>query len=422
MGKIEIDHTGSGGGITLSSDGTSLLLGGTAIGGGGGADLYAANPSSATDPTANGLNSIAIGDGMTTGSSAVGGIAIGQDGTVSGTNSVSLGKSGAYGTGSFAAAISSVVYQTYGADGDYSISVGYRSRASSSGAIAIGYEAKSLNNYSTAISRSYASGADSFAAAIADNTSSYGATGANSIAIGYQAKAFNTYSVAIGRTAIAGGDTALALGEAKANGVRSIAIGTTTSSGKGATGLYAIAIGYNSASTGTGSVCLGPENTSSSQYSVAIGRYASSAVEGKLAYSAGRFAAAGDAQGGQFILRADTTDATATVLTTNNSTAASTNQIVAASDTCITFDGTITAMQNGAQAYASWKIEGLLVNDGGTTTLANSATTVISNSSSWGMALSADTGNNALAITVTGEASHNIRWVANIRTTEVTYA
>jgi hypothetical protein len=38
------------------------------------------------------------------------------------------------------------------------------------------------------------------------------------------------------------------------------------------------------------------------------------------------------------------------------------------------------------------------------------------------MALSADNTNNALAITCTGEASHNIRWVANIRTTEVTYA
>ena len=37
MGKIEIDHTGSGGGITLSSDGTDLLLDGSAVGGGGGA-------------------------------------------------------------------------------------------------------------------------------------------------------------------------------------------------------------------------------------------------------------------------------------------------------------------------------------------------------------------------------------------------
>jgi len=36
MGKIQTDHTGSGAGITLSSDGTALLLDGAAIGGGGG--------------------------------------------------------------------------------------------------------------------------------------------------------------------------------------------------------------------------------------------------------------------------------------------------------------------------------------------------------------------------------------------------
>ena len=35
MGKIQIDHTGSGGGITLSSDGTSLLVNGVAPGGAG---------------------------------------------------------------------------------------------------------------------------------------------------------------------------------------------------------------------------------------------------------------------------------------------------------------------------------------------------------------------------------------------------
>lgn len=39
MGKIEIDHTGSGGGITLSSDGTDLLLDGSAISGGGGGGI-----------------------------------------------------------------------------------------------------------------------------------------------------------------------------------------------------------------------------------------------------------------------------------------------------------------------------------------------------------------------------------------------
>jgi hypothetical protein len=56
MGKIELDHTGTGGGITLSSDGTDLLLGGTAIGGGGGAalELYAENPVTPTAPSATG--------------------------------------------------------------------------------------------------------------------------------------------------------------------------------------------------------------------------------------------------------------------------------------------------------------------------------------------------------------------------------
>ena len=188
-----------------------------------------------------------------------------------------------------------------------------------------------------------------------------------------------------------------------------------------ASGSLSLALSRDSHASGTRSVAIGG-GEAEGESSFALGLNAKTEVYGKFAYASSRFSAVGDAQGGQFILRADTTDATATVLTTNNNTAAATNQIVAASDTCITFDGTITAMQNGAQAYASWKIEGLLVNDGGTTTLANSATTVIQNLSSWGMALSADNTNNALAITCTGEASHNIRWVANIRTTEVTYA
>jgi len=126
--------------------------------------------------------------------------------------------------------------------------------------------------------------------------------------------------------------------------------------------------------------------------------------------------------GGGTALILDTTNATATALTFDGAAASAANQIVAASDTAITFDGTITALQNGAQSYGSWKIEGLLVNDGGTTTLVNSVITTISNPSNWGISLSADNTNNALSITATGEASHNIRWGSTIRTTEVTYS
>ena len=336
---------------------------------GGGADLYAANESSpAAQPSATGGNAIAIGDSAV--ASGEDAFAIGLDAVASGTQSMAFGR---------------------GTD------------ATSSSALALGTYAQAVTgSYATAISRAYASGADSFAAAISTNSSSYGATGANSVAIGPFAKATGT--------------EAIALSGGYAQGVKSISIGSSSH----ATSTYGCAVGYDTTAVGS-ALALGTTANAQAAYSTAIHR-SKAEQQGKIAFSGIFFGAIGDAQGGSFVLVADTTDATATVLTSNNGTASSTNQIVAASDTCITFDGTITAMQNGAQAYASWRIEGLLVNDGGTTTLANSATTVISNTDGWGMALSADNTNNALAITCTGEAAHNIRWVANIRTSEVTYA
>ena len=414
MGAINLKHNGSGSDITLSSDGTDLLLDGTAIGGGGGSpDLFADNDVSATAPTASGDNSVAIGNdaqATSTNSIAIGSTYNGSGArATTGTGAIAIGGSRATGTESFAAMIGS--NSSSGAQGTNSVAIGFGANATNTsshaigsnttssgyGSLAIGREAYSIADRSTAITNSYASGSAAFAAAITNNTSSYGATGSNSVAIGRLAKATGSHSLAIG-------------------GYNNFAAGAA-----------AVSIGGNQANKafGNASFCIGgwqAWNEATDDNSFAMGEGAKSAVKGKLAYAGGRFNIIGDAQGGQFILRADTTDATATALTTNNSTAGSTNQIVAASDTCITFDGTITAMQNGAQAYASWKIEGLLVNDGGTTTLANSATTAISNADGWGMALSADNTNNALAITVTGEASHNILWVANIRTTEVTYA
>lgn len=126
--------------------------------------------------------------------------------------------------------------------------------------------------------------------------------------------------------------------------------------------------------------------------------------------------------GGSYVLKCSTTDATATVLTLDGAAAGSSNQIVAASDTAIAFDGTVVGLQNGAQAFAGWRVEGLLINDGGTTTLGNSALSVQHNSSGWTLAITADDTNDAIAFTVTGEAAHNIRWMANIRTSELTYA
>ena len=381
MGQIEINHTGSGGTVVLSSDGTDLLLGGSAVG--GSPDLFAENyDGTSTLPSATGTNAVAIGrSAVASGSNAYaiyqgtgsGAGALAFRGTASGSSSMAL----MYGT-----TASSV----------YSCAIGQNSSGGGSQAL--------TGSGAMALGGSRASGTDSFAAAIANNTSSYGAAGANSVAIGQTARSAQTNAVALG-------------GNSLANGASSFAFGGTAS------GSYSFAFGGTASGTAAVNLLGG---TASGERSLAVGFRSSATKYGQKAFASGRFAADGDAQGSIFILRSDTTNATAEAMTTNNSTAAATNQVVAASDTCIMFSGTIVAMQNGAADQGGWEIKGLLKNDGGTTTLVNSEVRTFADGNGWSIVLSADNTNNALKVQCTGEASHNIRWVANIQTSEVTYA
>ena len=419
--NLKVSNTPTNGYFLSAQSGNTGGLTWAAASGGGGADLYAAETTGSTDPTATGTLSLAIGSGADT--SGTRAISLGRATTASGTNSIAIGN------GSTATRLSSVAINgdvtgsastgyslaIFGAttaegsiqigrngyvQGQYGTAVGYNADITSSGAngTALGYNAQVYGSGATAITNSYASGTASFAAAIANNTSSYGATGANSVAIGQYARAAATNAVAIGSRAVSS-SSAIAIGTSYAN--------------------------YGIVASGANSIVLGDGSAATQIGSVAIGYGAKSDIVGKFAYSNRSFAdgnAEGSSQGGMFILVSDTGDATAEAMTTNKSTAAANNQIVAASDTCITFSGTIVAMQNGAQAYGGWEIKGLLVNDNGTTTVPSSAITVISNTSNWGLTLSADNTYNALKVQVTGEAGHNIRWVANIQTSEVTYA
>ena len=246
-----------------------------------------------------------------------------------------------------------------------------------------------------AIGRSRASGTDSFAAAIANNASSYGATGANSVAMGRQARASGSEAISIG------------------------------SFFTYATGSNSVALGRDSFSEGLRAVAIGGGNASS-QYSHSLGlQSATPTVQGHYAYASGRFSAVGDAQAGVFVLRSDTADANPEALTTRNQAAGNTNQIILPNNSAYAFHGTIVARQQASQgtASAAWKVEGLIRREGsaGTTVLVNSTTTALDNTPGWGMALSADTTNGGLKIEATGAASTNIRWVATINTSEVTY-
>jgi len=255
--------------------------------------------------------------------------------------------------------------------------------ATGTNAVAIGNGPVSAGSASVALGRAYASGTDSFAAAIANNTSSYGATGANSVAMGQSAKATAAWSFAYGR---------------------------------------------NSQSTSSYSVVLGGYSSSATKdYAYAFGHRASADVIGKYAYGVYSSADVGTSQGGYYVLALNTTDATSSSLVTNGGTnaASTTNQIILPNNSAYAFHGTIVARQQASQgtASAAWKIEGLIRREGsaGTTVLVNSATTVLDNTPAWGMALSADTTNGGLKIEATGAAATNIRWVATINTSEVTY-
>jgi len=208
MGSVNLDNTGSGSAITLSSDGTSLLLDGTAVGGGG-ADLLVENYNgTSTLPTATGNNAVGLGVGAT----AAGNYSValgGQNTSTAGNNTTAIGSFAEASTGN-----STALGYSSDASGMGSVSIG-DSFASSTSAVAIGQLAfATTGTRATAMPASRASGTDSFAVAIGSNSSSYGASGSNSIAMGYQSKATEANSIAIGDTAISTTANQIALGGA----------------------------------------------------------------------------------------------------------------------------------------------------------------------------------------------------------------
>jgi len=431
----------------------------------GGSDSFAASVQNNTSSYgATGAGSVAIGhDAKATGSTSV---AIGEFSVSTGTNSFAGPRSHASGTGSFAAANGQTT-TSYGAKGDYGIALGWEARAdtgtlgavaighgadtrgtlgvslgnnayvtaSATRAVAIGYNVEvgapnsfaagdapiigSSGTSAVALGTSYANAEDAFAAAITNNTSSYGATGPNSIAIGSQAKATAADAVAIGDRNEASGNGSVALAaRSTASGANSVSIGFLSD-----------ATGPSSVALGSGYAGSGPQATFYN--SIAIGAGSLSDKIGKVAISGHKFSSSGDGQHGIFVLRVATTNATATPLITGpdyygSHTPDDENQVILPNNSAYAFHGTIVARQQAADgtACAAWKVEGLIRREAnaGTTVLVNSATTVLDNTPNWGMALSADTTNGGLAITCTGAASTDIRWVATIHTSEVTYA
>lgn len=275
------------------------------------------------------------------------------------------------------------------ATGGYSVALGGGATAGGNYAYAIGANSggngsvTASGNGPMALGGSYASGTDSFAAAVANNTSSYGARSQNSIAIGYFANSYGSSGIALGKGTSAGQDSFAVAGAGTA--------------------------GANASGNG----------------SFAFGGGASSSITGKFVFSSfGGLQFPGDAQTGLIVLKRTTTNATATALTSNASAGSTSNQVILLNNSAYAFTGTVVAKQSGSTNAAAWKVEGLIVRgaNAASTTLVFSTVMAISNLPLWTLALSADTTNGGLAVTATGAAATNIRWVATIQTSEVTYA
>ena len=225
------------------------------------------------------------------------------------------------------------------------------------------------------------------------------ASGANSFVAGNSSTASGAQSVAIGNTNTASGGNSVALGAANtASGNQSSALGGTSNT----------ASGQNSAVVG-------------GSYGTTRGAYGMVHGGSPIANTAGA------SQHRRTVLGRQTTDTTATVLAADTSAAGATNQVNLPNNSAFYFKGTVIANVTGGGNTKGWTIEGVIKQgaNAASTALVGSAT-VTSNyadagASTWSVAVSADTTNGCLAITVTGQASTTIRWVASIETTEVTF-
>ena len=188
--------------------------------------------------------------------------------------------------------------------GQYSFSAGRRNVSRGAYSIALGYQCKAIGLSSTAIGRdSIATGENSYAIGRGAEASEK-----DTISFGYGSKSYTQSSIAIGNGATAGNSQAallaftkycIAIGNAIANGEKSIAIGqgseaynecsvaigagaaafqssghnTAVGSSAFAKGNRSTAIGYASEAEGDESVALGCGCTAVNDYQLACGRY-----------------------------------------------------------------------------------------------------------------------------------------------------
>jgi len=236
---------------------------------------------------------------------------------------------------------------------------------------------------------------------------------------------------------VAGGESNTASGgySSVGGGISNTASGLWSGVGSGLNNIasggiaYVASGGANTASGDYSFVAGGSDNVASGNVSAVIGGVygTTRGIIGYLVTPASNTpieAKAGVQQAARLVLGVQTTNATATKLRSNTSSADATNQLILQNNSAIYFKGTVIANVTAGGNTKSWTFDGQIKRGANAAATTLTGSTVSSpygdaGASTWAISLAADTTNGGLAVTVTGQASTTIRWVCKLETTEV---
>jgi len=191
-----------------------------------------------------------------------------------------------------------------------------------------------------------------------------------------------------------------------------------------------VGAGYsNNASAFASAILGGNNNAANGGSSQVLGLYGNArSINGNSVFSNNPISSSqGFSQFAFLILGRQTTDATATVLASDQSAASGSNQVILPNNSAYYFKVRVIAGVTGAGDTKAWTLEGAIKRGAGVGTAAivgTVTTTVIATdagAATWAVTATADTANGGLKITVTGQAATTIRWVAKAETVEMTY-
>lgn len=202
-------------------------------------------------------------------------------------------------------------------------------------------------------------------------------------------------------------------------------VGTTVDSYVSGNYSFIVSGQNNSISSARGFIGSGGSNTVNGDFSCILGGTNGTTRGVSFAEAYGNGASPGNYQRVTYLVRAETTDDTSTVATSDGLSASINNQVFMAENSTYFFRIDIVARRTDVDGEAAaFKIEGCIdrqVSESSVTFIGTPVKTVVgTTSSAWDVNVSEDRTNGALSVNVIGEAGKTIRWLAKVETVEVT--